>query len=122
MEGFMRAEQDGANALEMDVSITKDGVLVLLHDWSPNDNLALARQAGLEGFKYRPFCPHLGSAMRKPVDQLNFEELKKYYGYTFGKPLISDKAPQQIPSFEELARWVSGKPSVKSWKLAVAAE
>jgi glycerophosphoryl diester phosphodiesterase len=105
LEGFAQALKDGANGLETDVCITKDNVLVLWHDWSPDGSVAFARKAGLQGFKYRPFFDY-GA---KPVNQLTLEELRKGYGYLIVGPSNPDsqKSHHQIPTFEEFAAWAA---------------
>ena len=42
------ALRDGATSLEVDLSQTADGHVVLWHDWDPNTKVALGRQAGQE--------------------------------------------------------------------------
>src|SRR5688572_4203370 len=37
---FQRALDEGANAIELDFVMTKDGHVVVWHDWSPNDPIA----------------------------------------------------------------------------------
>ena len=66
-----------ANALEIDLSFTKDQQIVLWHDWDPDDIVAIIRQAGLEpSVKYRPFVP-MNGMWRKPVNKLLLSELRE---------------------------------------------
>src|SRR5688500_2603458 len=59
-------------AIEIDLSFTRDGEVVLWHDWSPGDAIALARQSGFEaGVRCRPFAPGLGSVWRRAVRELD---------------------------------------------------
>lgn len=53
-KAFMRAQLDGANMIELDVRLTKDGRVVIIHDSNLN------RLAGVD----------------KDVDELNYDELK----------------------------------------------
>ena len=55
---FQLAINEGANAIELDFCMTKDGHIVVWHDWDPNDPIALVREQGIEfGSKYRPRFP-----------------------------------------------------------------
>jgi glycerophosphoryl diester phosphodiesterase len=71
----------GANALEIDVCITADPTYVVWHDRDPDSAIALARQSGAEGLAYIPLVPPVGSAYRRSVEQLTFDELREHYGY-----------------------------------------
>lgn len=97
-----RAVADGANALEIDLSLTKDGVVVLWHDWDPDTGVAISRQTEVEPHQHaRPRVPKKGDAMRRPIDELTLAELRAHYGYTVdGKP-----APVQIPTFDDFLDW-----------------
>jgi|GEM_PF-1245067 len=107
IEGFEQALRDGANGLEMDLCISKDNVIFLWHDWDPNSTIARARASGLEGFKYKPYFK-----IYKKVNELSFEEIKEYYGYILNKS-ISFESYNQIPSFEDFAKWASNKNQIK---------
>jgi glycerophosphoryl diester phosphodiesterase len=73
----------GADAVEIDLCLTGDGQVVLWHDWSPDDVVALARQIGKpSGQAYYPSVPALGSGWRRPIDELTLGELREHYGYT----------------------------------------
>jgi len=116
LAGFERAYQDGANMIETDIGITSDGQVVHMHDWDPDSLLSRARQAGLQGFKYRPWCPNLGNKMRKPVNKLTLEELRANYGYTLSKNFITGKAPKAanaIPTLEEFTAWLAARDSIR---------
>ncbi len=114
LEGFDQALKDGANAIEMDLCITADQQVVAYHDWDPNSTIALARQAGLQDFKYRPWNPNVGNDYRRPVDELTLNELRKHYGYTINQDNSSlsgqaERTKHKIPAFEDIARWMSTK-------------
>lgn len=71
-----------ANAIEIDLCLTKDGHIVLWHDWSPDDSVALIRQLGEQGNnRFRPSVPHVFSEWRRPVNELTLAELREHYGY-----------------------------------------
>jgi glycerophosphoryl diester phosphodiesterase len=81
MLAFKKAEETGADAVEMDIQLTKDGTVVIIHDESVD------RVTGAKGF----------------VRDFTFEELRKLnasqavYGDTFGF--------NSIPSLEEYFIW-----------------
>ena len=54
---FSQAIELGANAIETDLCVTRDGVFVLWHDRDPDDPVALVRQSGAEGQAYIPLVP-----------------------------------------------------------------
>ena len=71
-----------ANALEIDLCVTKDGQIVLWHDWSPDDAVSLIRQLGEQGSnRFRPTVPDIFSPWRKPVNELTLDEFRAHYGY-----------------------------------------
>src|SRR5205085_2395199 len=80
---MQRAIADGANAVEIDLSLTKDGVVVLWHDWDPDSSIALGRQTKIEAHQHaHPDVPKKGDAMRRFVDELTLAELREHYEYT----------------------------------------
>jgi glycerophosphoryl diester phosphodiesterase len=71
-----------ANAVEIDLCLTRDNHLVLWHDWSPDDPVALIRQVGEQGNnRFRPSIPDVLSSWRRPVNELTLDELREHYGY-----------------------------------------
>ena len=112
LEGFRQALNYGANALETDLSITRDGQLINWHDWDPDDAAALAKQAGLQGFKYKPRPPVIGSGYRRRVDTLNLEDIIREYGYCLNQPGCV-RSKHKIPTFEQFAKWAAGESRLK---------
>jgi glycerophosphoryl diester phosphodiesterase len=108
IESFEEAlHRDQANALEMDLCLTKDGEVILWHDWDPNDKVALARQAGLEKYnKYRPYPPLL-PFLRRPTCELDLETIKDHY--SFVEKAVEKEESFKIPTFEEFVRWARGQ-------------
>ena len=106
---MVRALADGANAVEIDLSLTKDGVVVLWHDWDPNDAVARARQEGQEPDQLaRPRVPADGDSMRRPVHELTLDELRRHYGYVVdGRP-----AEAEIPTLEQFLDWAVAEPDL----------
>jgi len=115
IDGFKKAVELGANAIETDLSLTKDGEVVIWHDWSPNSTVALFRQAGKQGLYARPFNPNIGNAMRKPVPELTLAELRANFGYTLrtSKLGTKDKLSARIPTIEEFCAWAAGEDRLK---------
>jgi len=109
----MQAAMDaGANAVETDLSMTRDGHVVLWHDWNPNDPIALARQAGREPkVTHRPMVPNLGEDMRRPVHELTLAELRAHYGYVSKEN--GERAHAKIPTIAEFAQWAASEPRLK---------
>ncbi|NLI79095.1 MAG: hypothetical protein GX442_21960 [Candidatus Riflebacteria bacterium] len=112
---FQKALDLGANAIETDLCLTKDGVVVHWHDWSPNDLIAKFRQLGQQGLKYRPYNPNLLSKWRRKVCQLTLAELRKHYGYTRrGNPLgTSSRSATPINTLAEVAAWARQEPRLQ---------
>lgn len=101
-----------ANALEIDLSFTRDKQVVLWHDWDPDSVVAIVRQAGLEPeVKYRPYVP-MNGPMRKPVHQLTLDELRRHYGYCL-KKAYPEKIEVVIPTFEEFMHWAVDQETLR---------
>ena len=81
LDSFAKALDLGADAIETDVCVTRDGRFVLWHDFRPDDKVALFRQTGEEGYLYEPDVPSIGSPWRRPVNELDLEDLRRHYGY-----------------------------------------
>ena len=83
LSGFKKAVESGIDGVEMDVHLTKDGKLVVIHD------VDLKRLTGL----------------KIPIKQLTFEELKKYdisEPFHKNQEKIMDKLPEEKKYFLEL--------------------
>jgi glycerophosphoryl diester phosphodiesterase len=104
IESMKTAVEAGAAAVEVDLSMTKDGYVVLWHDWDPDDSIALGRQNGAERrVKYRPSVPSPGDEWRRPVHELTLAELRQHYGYEDNT--TGERADATIPTFDELVEW-----------------
>jgi glycerophosphoryl diester phosphodiesterase len=103
VESFSRALELGANAIEGDVCSTRDDRFVLWHDADPNDRVALLRQAGAEGYAYRPSVPDLGSPWRRPVRELDESDLRARYGYS----RVKGHGSTAIAPLAELFDWAA---------------
>ena len=104
---------DGANALEADLSLTKDGKVVLWHDWDPNSPMARARQEKGEPVeKFKPSGPSLEeSRWEKKVCELTLAEFTDHYGYE--DKITRIKADVKIPTFLDLIEWATRQDKLK---------
>jgi glycerophosphoryl diester phosphodiesterase len=103
-----KALAEGATGVETDLCLTRDGEVVLWHDWEPDTLIALARQLGAESHTmYRPSVPDVGDDKRRPVDELTLAELRDHYGY---QTQDGGKAVQAlIPTFQEFVDWAAAQ-------------
>jgi glycerophosphoryl diester phosphodiesterase len=108
---YSAAIELGANAIEADVCVTKDGAVVLWHDNKPSDPISLARGVGAEEFAFTCDWPNVLSAHRKPVYEMTLEEMRSYCGYSKTGLAFSDpRPPIPFEMFEDLLRWASSEP------------
>lgn len=111
LPSFTAALREGANAIETDFCMTADGHVVIWHDRDPDDPVALIRQTGAEGLPYLPWVPDLGSALRRPVDQLTLAELRANYDYAPNEGVIGstlgtgERVHAHLPTLGELVQW-----------------
>jgi glycerophosphoryl diester phosphodiesterase len=106
-------EREGANAVEIDLCVTRDRQVVVWHDWDPDGLVAIARQAGAElDVLCRPVVPPEGHPMRRPVCDLTLAELRAHYGYAvIGQ---DQTVPARLPVLAEVVRWARTKPQLKA--------
>lgn len=101
---FELAMKEGTNSVETDLCITKDKIVILWHDWNPNDIVALLREKGLEpDVKHKPFVPEMFSGMRKEISQLTYAEFSNNYNYIEKGSTIPLNI--QIPTLEDFFNW-----------------
>ncbi len=111
---FEKALNENANALEMDICVTKDNIPIIYHDWNPDSLLSLVRENGFEPYvKYKPLPPSRFSVYRKPVNQLTLHEISKYYGYTLKNNGNENTIVRAIPTLEEFFSWSADKNNLK---------
>jgi glycerophosphoryl diester phosphodiesterase len=114
------ALEKGATGVEVDVCLTGDGRVVLLHDRDPDDPIAIARQSVGEGLLYVPLVPDLGSELRRPVSELTFDDLRAHYGYRRNTAAlldlvgVEDERKVEIATLEELCEWAAREPRVRT--------
>lgn len=104
--------EDGANAIETDVGVTRDGHAILHHDWDPDGSVAFARQAGAEfDVAYRPVAPAEGSPYRRAVCDLTLFDLRAHWGFA---RIDDDRASgAEIATLAELLAWARTKPRLR---------
>jgi glycerophosphoryl diester phosphodiesterase len=113
IRSFERALKEGANSLEMDLSLTKDNEVILWHDWNPNEMNALLREAGFEPWvKYKPLPPPMFSEFRKPVYELTLKEFRENFDYKKRKR-NPKPAKAHIPTLKEFFEWASQRQEIK---------
>lgn len=107
---FEKALGLGANAVETDVCVTRDGHFVLWHDCHPDDKVAVARQAGAEkNGLYEPDAPSPGSKWRRAVPELTLEELRTHYGYVPRKGASVTGGRVEIALLDDFFEWSKGE-------------
>ena len=116
IESFRRALELGADAIETDICVTKDGVFLLWHDADPSETVALARASGRELLAFTPDVPTLVSRHRRPIRDLDYAEFAAHYVYRRRKGGLSalqgDDAPPEVPAatLEDLFHWIPTEP------------
>jgi glycerophosphoryl diester phosphodiesterase len=111
LPSFAAALREGANALEIDFCMTKDGHAVVWHDRDPDDPVSLIRQTGAEGLPHVPWVPNLGNQFRRPVDELTLAELREHYDYAPNEGIVGttlgsgERIGAHLPTLAELVAW-----------------
>ncbi|UCH66409.1 MAG: hypothetical protein JSW63_04575 [Ignavibacterium sp.] len=101
---FTSAMDEGANSIETDLCITKDKVVILWHDWNPDEVVSLLREKGMEpDVKYKPYVPAIFSEKRKIISQLTYQEFSESYNYI--EKGSSLPLQIKIPTFEDFLNW-----------------
>jgi glycerophosphoryl diester phosphodiesterase len=116
---FERALELGADGIETDICVTRDGHFVLWHDANPAGKVALVRQAGREELFAVPDVPNLFSRWRRPVRKLTLSEFRSHYGYSPRESLLEDlfdgdsAARFPVVLLEELLSWAKDRPRLR---------
>ncbi|MGZ5426295.1 MAG: glycerophosphodiester phosphodiesterase [Thermoanaerobaculia bacterium] len=120
LASFKKALDLGADGIETDVCVTRDGCFVLWHDAEPSESVALVRQVGVEGhYLYLPALPTLGSDLRQPVRECQEAMFLEHYGYVLAEkglanPLGGTRRPEVPPALlDELLDWAPREPRLK---------
>ena len=101
----------GARAVEVDLCVTSDRQVVLWHDRDPDDEVALARQNGLEGLPWRPWVPDSGSPFRRPIDELTLIDFRTTHGYA--REGVRDPAAV-VPLFDDFLDWAAAQRELRA--------
>ena len=111
LESFSEAVARGADAIEADVCVTKDGYFVLWHDCHPDAKVALARQASGENYLYEPDVPPAGSPWRRPASELDLPDFLARHGYV---PSDDERGKARVPValLEDLFTWARETPEL----------
>ncbi len=109
--GFRRAIEDGANAIELDLCITKDGQIIAWHDWTPDGTVARVRWMEIEPKNnFRPIRPD--EEFQGPVPEFDLATFRKHYGYARKDGNVPVDVP--IPTLEEVVEWARGEERLKA--------
>lgn len=123
IHSFRAAIEQGADGVETDLCVTKDGRVILWHDRDPNEAVALARETGGEGLSFVPGVPALTSDLRRPICELTFEEVRHHYGYVSqdeaARALFGADPSGTVPiaTLEELCCWFAREPRARTLAL-----
>jgi glycerophosphoryl diester phosphodiesterase len=115
LDSFRCALDLGADAIETDVCVTRDGRFLLWHDADPSETVALARASGRELLAFTPDVPTLVSPHRRPVRDLDYGEFSAHYGYRRRRggleDLLGDDGPPEVPAatLHDLFGWIAGE-------------
>jgi glycerophosphoryl diester phosphodiesterase len=108
---FATAIARGANAVETDVCVTRDGHFILWHDANPDGGVAQLRQL-IDTGPYTTCFPAFGSPWRQPVAALDLATLQTHYGYSQRAPGTTTPSQESgrpevaIAVLEDLIEWV----------------
>jgi glycerophosphoryl diester phosphodiesterase len=115
MDSAMRL---GANAIEIDLCMTRDSAIVLWHDWMPDDPIATARQKGVElEVLAKPLIPEEGHAFRRATHTLTLAELRQHFGYAHRDS--TRRLDAHIPTLEEFLAWAHGASAMRTLYLDI---
>jgi len=105
---FEAALVAGADGVELDLCVTKDGVIVLWHDADPDASVARYRQSGIDGARFLPRVPEESSALRRPVAELAFSQVRDHFGYVASNDHQRKRWP--LERLEDITPWLSTAP------------
>jgi len=106
VSGCQRAIEQGADGVEVDLCVTRDGQVVLWHDRDPDPETLLLRRA----VEDNAFGPRGSSAERRPVTELDWPEFRA----KFGLEHRADGTSVGIDTLDRFLAWAAGEPRA-SW-------
>jgi glycerophosphoryl diester phosphodiesterase len=104
--GCQRAIEQGADGVEVDLCVTRDGQVVLWHDRDPDPETLLLR----ETVENNAFAPEARSTERRPVTELDWSEVQA----KFGQKSRIDGTVVAIDTLDRLLAWAAQEPRA-SW-------
>jgi glycerophosphoryl diester phosphodiesterase len=108
---FERGLAEGANGIELDLCVTRDGEVIVWHDWSPGEARARVRRWGWEpAVAFRPFVPR--GALRRSIRELELDDVLRHYGYATKHGRYARIASAPIVTLEEFLRLAAGARSL----------
>jgi glycerophosphoryl diester phosphodiesterase len=114
VQAFRAAIDGGADGVETDVCVTRDGHVVLWHDRDPDDAISRARRRGADGTGFVPYVPPDRKLL--PITELSLEDFREHYGYArWGVPRVTGE-PERVAcveSFEDFLRWFADEPRAR---------
>ena len=110
LPSFQRALSEGANGVELDLCVTRDGTVVLWHDYDIGEMKAFFRRRGLEPWVgYRPRAPSDGR-FRRELGELSLSEFREHYGYAERRG--GRRVDVEIPTLERFWGWANEHPEL----------
>lgn len=122
MEALRAGIAAGMEAVEIDVTVTRDGQIVLWHDYAPEGLVATMREAGLEPvMSHKPLWPPVGHPARRPIHEPNWASVGPNLGYAArdGNNFTNERAPYAVPRLDEVAATLRANPQVRTIMLDV---
>lgn len=112
LPSFEKALLENANALEMDICLTKDNVPIIYHDWDPGSFISILRQNGFEPHvKYKPIKPDV--QFQKPINHLTLAEVREGLHFEEKNNDNDSAVLAVIPTLEEFLSWSADKSNLK---------
>jgi glycerophosphoryl diester phosphodiesterase len=104
----------GADGVELDLCMTRDGVLVLWHDVDPDTLISIYRQAAAEKPLFVPYGPRLGSELRRPMTELSFADVREHFCYLAAEDLLDVARASgercSVETLNEVVPWLASSP------------
>jgi glycerophosphoryl diester phosphodiesterase len=111
-----KALELGAEGVEVDVCVTRDGHGVLWHDSDPDDAVSIARQGGADTGAFVPVVPDVGDAKRRPIAELELADFLASHGY---RPNDGTGAIVPASTLVNLFEWFFADPRARALMLDV---
>lgn len=112
----------GSEAIEIDITVTKDDQIVLWHDFEQDNLVAAMRETGIEpGMGFKPLLPPQGHAARRPVYELNLPAFRANFGYSArdGNIFTNKRVNVDLPTMDQVAKLAKKHPELKKIYLDV---